>query len=162
MIFSPHRCEAKAGWNIFIKRRTAVSKINRLPEATAEQLERNADVCAICYQDMTTAKVTRCNHLFHGFCLRKWLYVQDTCPLCHTPLYKLQHRRQSSSQTRGDAAAAADGEQQILPHQQQQQQQEQQRVQRARARPVVAAAVAGSFDDLGRQFSIHFTVYRHD
>ena len=51
------RCEAKAGWNTFIKRRTAVSKINRLPEATKEQLERNNDVCAICYQDMTTAKV---------------------------------------------------------------------------------------------------------
>lgn len=32
---------------------------------------------------MTTAKITRCNHYFHGVCLRKWLYVQDRCPLCH-------------------------------------------------------------------------------
>lgn len=27
--------------------------------------------------------MTRCKHFFHGVCLRKWLYVQDRCPLCH-------------------------------------------------------------------------------
>lgn len=32
---------------------------------------------------MTSAKITRCKHYFHGVCLRKWLYVQDRCPLCH-------------------------------------------------------------------------------
>lgn len=32
---------------------------------------------------MTSAKITRCKHFFHGVCLRKWLYVQDRCPLCH-------------------------------------------------------------------------------
>ena len=54
----------------------------------SEQLEENNDVCAICYQDMNQAKVTRCKHFFHGVCLRKWLYRQDTCPLCHAALYK--------------------------------------------------------------------------
>jgi E3 ubiquitin-protein ligase RNF139 len=98
-------CEAKSGWSTFIKRRTAVSKINCLPEATSEQLQLNADVCAICYQDMLTAKLTRCNHFFHGICLRKWLYVQDTCPLCHTPLadqerQQLQLRQQPGLQRR--------------------------------------------------------------
>lgn len=34
-------------------------------------------------QEMTSAKITRCKHFFHGVCLRKWLYVQDRCPLCH-------------------------------------------------------------------------------
>lgn len=32
---------------------------------------------------MQSAKITRCRHYFHGVCLRKWLYVQDKCPLCH-------------------------------------------------------------------------------
>lgn len=32
---------------------------------------------------MYSAKITRCRHFFHGVCLRKWLYVQDRCPLCH-------------------------------------------------------------------------------
>ncbi|KAL1449847.1 hypothetical protein WDU94_002319 [Cyamophila willieti] len=81
-------CEAKNGWVVFMKRKTAVQKINSLPEASPEQLKEFDDVCAICYQDMVTAKITRCNHYFHGVCLRKWLYVQDRCPLCHEILYK--------------------------------------------------------------------------
>lgn len=82
-------CEAKAGWSVFMKRRTAVNKINSLPEANIEQLEMLDDVCAICYQEMKSAKVTKCKHYFHGVCLRKWLYVQDRCPLCHEILYKV-------------------------------------------------------------------------
>lgn len=76
-------CEARAGWAVFMKRRTAVHKISSLPEANEHQLRTLDDVCAICYQEMTSAKITRCRHYFHGVCLRKWLYVQDRCPLCH-------------------------------------------------------------------------------
>ncbi|XP_026674202.1 protein TRC8 homolog [Ceratina calcarata] len=83
-------CEAQAGWRVFMKRRSAVNKINSLPEAKAEQLRMLDDVCAICYQEMQSAKITRCNHYFHSVCLRKWLYVQDRCPLCHDVLYKVE------------------------------------------------------------------------
>lgn len=76
-------CEARAGWSVFMKRRSAVHKISALPEATPAQLQAFDDVCAICYQEMYSAKITRCRHYFHGVCLRKWLYVQDRCPLCH-------------------------------------------------------------------------------
>ena len=37
---------------------------------------------------MVSTKVTKCNHFFHGKCLRKWLYVQDSCPLCYGSLYE--------------------------------------------------------------------------
>lgn len=97
-------CEARSGWSVFMKRRIAVHKIATLPEATPAQLQAFDDVCAICYQvqrtwvqlhklksalrcvyfqEMYTAKITRCRHFFHGVCLRKWLYVQDRCPFCH-------------------------------------------------------------------------------
>ncbi|RWS26255.1 protein TRC8-like protein [Leptotrombidium deliense] len=79
--------QAKSGWKVFMKRRMAVHKINSLAEATEEQLRNFDDVCAICYQELNTARITRCNHYFHGVCLRKWLYVQDICPLCHEKLY---------------------------------------------------------------------------
>lgn len=46
-------CEARAGWAVFMKRRTAVHKISALPEATEQQLAVFDDVCAICYQVMT-------------------------------------------------------------------------------------------------------------
>lgn len=69
-----------------MRRRLAVHKINSLPEASRRQLEEFDDVCAICYQELQSARITRCNHYFHGVCLRKWLYVQDICPLCHETL----------------------------------------------------------------------------
>jgi len=81
-------CEAKNGWSTFMKRRTAVAKINSLSEATQDDIVKHNDVCAICYQEMAAAKVTRCHHMFHSICLRKWLYMQDNCPMCHERLYK--------------------------------------------------------------------------
>ncbi|PBC34923.1 hypothetical protein APICC_03153 [Apis cerana cerana] len=43
-------CEAKAGWSVFMKRRSAVNKINSLPEAKAEQLRMlDDDRCPLCH-----------------------------------------------------------------------------------------------------------------
>ncbi|KAL4641881.1 RING finger protein 145-like [Arapaima gigas] len=77
---------AQSGWRSFLLRREAAKKINSLPRASAEQLLCHNDVCAICFQEMTSAVVTLCGHFFHGNCLRKWLYVQETCPMCHQPV----------------------------------------------------------------------------
>lgn len=95
-------CEARAGWSVFMKRRTAVNKINSLREASADQLDTLDDVCAICYQEMHSAKITRCNHYFHGVCLRKWLYVQDRCPLCHDILYKIENDNKDNNSDAGN------------------------------------------------------------
>ncbi|XP_033206012.1 TRC8 ring finger protein [Bombus vancouverensis nearcticus] len=105
-------CEAKAGWSVFMKRRSAVNKINSLPEAKAEQLRVLDDVCAICYQEMQSAKITRCNHYFHSVCLRKWLYVQDRCPLCHDVLYKIENSQNDKDNEviAGDEEAEANAE----------------------------------------------------
>lgn len=94
-------CEAKNGWVVFMKRKTAVEKIDSLPEASQAQLRHFDDVCAICYQDMSAAKITRCNHYFHGVCLRKWLYVQDRCPLCHEILYKFKSKSKRDKSSPG-------------------------------------------------------------
>ncbi|XP_070541471.1 E3 ubiquitin-protein ligase RNF139-like [Ptychodera flava] len=80
--------QAKLGWKVFMNRRTAVKKINSLPVATNQQLDELNDVCAICYQELLSACITPCNHYFHSLCLRKWLYLQDKCPLCHSYIYK--------------------------------------------------------------------------
>lgn len=95
-------CEARAGWSVFMKRRTAVNKINSLREASYDQLSHLDDVCAICYQEMHSAKITRCNHYFHGVCLRKWLYVQDRCPLCHDILYKIDSDNSDNKDNNSD------------------------------------------------------------
>ncbi|KAG7458822.1 hypothetical protein MATL_G00224640 [Megalops atlanticus] len=77
---------AQSGWRSFLLRQEAAKKINSLLRATAEQLQQHNDVCAICFQEMNSAVVTHCGHFFHGNCLRKWLYVQETCPMCHQPV----------------------------------------------------------------------------
>ncbi|XP_067084944.1 RING finger protein 145-like isoform X2 [Osmerus mordax] len=77
---------AQLGWQSFLLRRDAVNKIKSLPTASHAQLLNYNDICAICYQDMKCAVITPCSHFFHAACLKKWLYVQETCPLCHSQL----------------------------------------------------------------------------
>ncbi|XP_068156074.1 protein TRC8 homolog isoform X2 [Drosophila tropicalis] len=108
-------CEARAGWSVFMKRRSAVHKISSLPEATSAQLQAFDDVCAICYQEMYTAKITRCRHFFHGVCLRKWLYVQDRCPLCHEIMMYTDKAEDNATQAEGAGAAPADQPLRIYP-----------------------------------------------
>lgn len=73
----------QSGWRSFLLRREAARKILSLPSANPDQLESYShDICAICYMQMKTACVTPCSHLFHASCLKKWLYIQDRCPLC--------------------------------------------------------------------------------
>uniref|UniRef100_A0A8C5PAS5 RING finger protein 145 n=1 Tax=Leptobrachium leishanense TaxID=445787 RepID=A0A8C5PAS5_9ANUR len=88
---------AQLGWKSFLLRRDAVNKIKSLPTATKEQLEQHNDICSICYQDMTTAVITPCSHFFHAGCLKKWLYVQETCPLCHCQLKSLSQQAVAES-----------------------------------------------------------------
>ena len=46
---------------------------------------------------MSSAVITYCGHFFHGNCLRKWLYVQETCPMCHQAIRPtLPERAQAS------------------------------------------------------------------
>ncbi|KAM4672699.1 RING finger protein 145-like isoform 2-T2 [Amazona ochrocephala] len=78
---------ARRGWRSLGLRRAAAARMRALPRATRQQLRQHRDdVCAICFQDMRVAVVTPCSHLFHAACLRKWLHVQDTCPMCHRQL----------------------------------------------------------------------------
>lgn len=76
----------QSGWRSFLLRREAVQKTMSLPSASFDQLNMKNDVCAICFVDMKTACITPCSHFFHRTCLRKWLYIQDTCPLCHASI----------------------------------------------------------------------------
>ncbi|KAK2511406.1 hypothetical protein Q9233_017019 [Columba guinea] len=94
---------ARSGWRSFLLRRHAARRIGALPRATAAQLRRHDDVCAICFQDMQVAVITPCSHFFHANCLRKWLYVRDTCPLCHQQVTAAATEEDPSG---GGAAAA--------------------------------------------------------
>ncbi|XP_002742349.1 RING finger protein 145-like [Saccoglossus kowalevskii] len=81
---------AQMGWTSFLSRRDAMRRVSSLPLATQEQLDQHNDVCAICFEELLNARVTPCGHYFHPLCLRKWLYVQNKCPLCHRPIVGVQ------------------------------------------------------------------------
>lgn len=105
--------QAKSGWRTFVKRRAAVRRIHSLPEVTGTELRGVEDVCAICYQEFAAAaRVTPCNHYFHALCLRKWLYIQDTCPMCHQRVYVEDdaHQRAPFSNNNGQAPAGDEQE----------------------------------------------------
>ncbi|KAK7925883.1 hypothetical protein WMY93_008193 [Mugilogobius chulae] len=98
---------AQLGWQSFLLRRDAVNKIKSLPTASSSQLQQYNDICAICYQEMKSAVITPCSHFFHAGCLKKWLYVQETCPLCHSQLKSPSPTPPTPTQD-APAAAAAD------------------------------------------------------
>jgi len=76
------------GWASYLARRDTSRRLNTLATATESQLRDHGDLCSICYQDMEEphAVITNCQHFFHKSCLKKWLVVQDNCPLCTKPV----------------------------------------------------------------------------
>ncbi|XP_053258110.1 RING finger protein 145-like [Podarcis raffonei] len=96
---------AHSGWKSFLLRREAAKKISLLPRATSRQLLDHNDVCAICFQEMTLAVVVPCGHFFHDGCLRKWFFVQDTCPLCHQQV-RLEDRARQAEPVAGREEAS--------------------------------------------------------
>lgn len=80
---------AKEGWISLRQRHQVNQKLNSLPSATEKEIGELEDVCSICLEELKAAKVTPCRHYFHSLCLRKWLNVQDKCPMCHTALLAL-------------------------------------------------------------------------
>ena len=96
----------QAGWKSYLLRREAVKKIESLPEATAQQLEELDDVCAICIQPLVTqVRITPCRHFFHAICLRKWLYVQEKCPLCHQSMQPTEADTPNEEEEEGEHGA---------------------------------------------------------
>ena len=77
---------AREGWLSLKQRHQVNQKINALPSASNQEIKELEDVCSICLEELKAAKVTPCKHYFHSLCLRKWLNVQDKCPMCHTAL----------------------------------------------------------------------------
>ena len=46
----------------------------------------NHNICAICLEDISYGgTTTSCGHLYHNYCLRKWVICSSNgCPLCRS------------------------------------------------------------------------------
>ncbi|XP_044745619.1 ERAD-associated E3 ubiquitin-protein ligase HRD1-like [Coccinella septempunctata] len=50
--------------------------------ATDQEINDRDDICAVCLNKMSKARITPCNHLFHPICLKQCLKNSFLCPLC--------------------------------------------------------------------------------
>ena len=45
------------------------------------------NTCAICIENIVYGgTTTSCGHLYHNYCLRKWVVCGDGCPLCRSDM----------------------------------------------------------------------------
>uniref|UniRef100_A0A915IZF6 E3 ubiquitin-protein ligase AMFR n=1 Tax=Romanomermis culicivorax TaxID=13658 RepID=A0A915IZF6_ROMCU len=59
---------------------------SKYPMASEIDLTKHDDKCAICWDNMKTARKLNCGHLFHNWCLHGWLEQDSSCPTCRTTL----------------------------------------------------------------------------
>jgi len=69
-------------WNyvnpLLLERRTYAS----FKVANEKDISQWDDICAVCLERMSRARITPCNHLFHPQCLKRCLQSSMQCPLC--------------------------------------------------------------------------------
>ncbi|XP_070548507.1 uncharacterized protein [Ptychodera flava] len=64
-----------------------MAQIDHLQKATPYQLARVHDICSICWLPMDMAVITKCSHFFHAKCLKQWIVIKETCPLCNRDIH---------------------------------------------------------------------------
>lgn len=66
-------------WQLIVAERETYSSFR---VATEKEIQEWADICAVCLNSMSRARITPCNHLFHPYCLKQCLKTSFYCPLC--------------------------------------------------------------------------------
>ena len=90
-------------------------RLSTLQVASETDLSNHGDVCSICYQEMQypDAVITDCQHFFHKYCLKKWLVVQDNCPLCTKPVVASEDQ-EKEEESKSDLATDSEDDQNIV------------------------------------------------
>ncbi|XP_039251576.2 E3 ubiquitin-protein ligase RNF139-like [Styela clava] len=88
----------REGLKTLNNRRTVNNKIASMSLVQVEEIEeKDRDVCSICYQEFIAdngeVRKTHCNHMFHSQCIRKWIFIQDSCPMCDRALFPTDNKQ---------------------------------------------------------------------
>ncbi|XP_040376288.1 E3 ubiquitin-protein ligase RNF181-like [Oryza brachyantha] len=61
-----------------------LTAVESLPEAalSEEEASRGCAVCMDCFASGQLVAPLPCRHCFHGDCIRPWLAIRNTCPVC--------------------------------------------------------------------------------
>lgn len=79
-------CWKDADRSCFQDLKRELELLGQFKDATTKQLATFDDICSVCLSPMKSAKVTPCQHLFHGDCLRRCLKTRTDCPICKREL----------------------------------------------------------------------------
>lgn len=84
------------------------------PMASKEDLDKNSDDCAICWDEMSSARKLPCSHLFHNSCLRSWLEQDTSCPTCRTSLKRPSSHEDHLSNVENDVGQDSESEDEFI------------------------------------------------
>ncbi|PVU94827.1 hypothetical protein BB561_002229 [Smittium simulii] len=81
--------------NITFKRlslyQKALNEMNSIIScASKEEIKNYGGVCPICWEKLETAAKISCDHIFHRYCLRKWIEKHPNCPICRVTIKSCQ------------------------------------------------------------------------
>ncbi|EFJ42202.1 hypothetical protein VOLCADRAFT_67392, partial [Volvox carteri f. nagariensis] len=85
----------------FLRFRQVTARLDRFPDASADDLRRCDGVCIICREEMAQAGSNKrlfCGHVFHLHCLRSWLERQQNCPTCRASVFRRPPAGQQQAQ----------------------------------------------------------------
>lgn len=71
-------------FQLFLKQRTLIEKLNKLPDINMNEQNGMDNQCIICLQTMVTAKKLKCGHVFHLRCVKGWIEKKSSCPACRS------------------------------------------------------------------------------
>ncbi|VDP02919.1 unnamed protein product, partial [Soboliphyme baturini] len=74
----------------------------RYPLVSGEELRSRDEICAICWDQLDSARRLPCKHMFHNWCLRSWLEQETSCPTCRFSLAGRRSESRERVQTPGD------------------------------------------------------------
>lgn len=70
---------------IFSKKKTNITNFDHFfkEKIPNDNISRSCIICLekISYNDLI---FTKCNHYYHEFCIKKWLNINQICPICKT------------------------------------------------------------------------------
>lgn len=76
---------------------TPQSTINQLqPEVYTTELQKRVTECSVCLSDFELSteviQLPGCQHIFHPECIRNWLNLHNSCPICRTGISESNNR----------------------------------------------------------------------
>ena len=71
------------GWTM--RQLQRIAHMTQLPQRSwLDSLLPHITTCGICHENKNDIVETPCSHNFCGDCIREWIHINSTCPICRT------------------------------------------------------------------------------